>query len=509
MCAAMAVMAVIGCKASKAKVADAGHGTQGTSTSGTGGSASSSGQADGSKQPDAATTAAGTPSHGDAGKTDAGKTDTSQMDAGQVDMSRMDAGKTDAGKADAGKADADAGKADAGKVSDTCTTATPYTAYVSDPQLCVSVFAQNLGAARQMAFAPNGDLFVNNGSVIALWDADHNGTSDSGERATFASASGLGHGIAFSRDGTLVYASSQTTVYRWAYETGSHAAQGSAEVVIANIPSGGHTTRTLAFDSTGRLYVSIGSSSNVDDTQQLWDTRGQVRRYTLPGTIPQGGLDYAQGDVVASGMRNEVGLFFDAQDRLWGVENGRDDLSDTDFGGDIHNDNPGEEINLVDGSGSSFYGYPFCYSEGKLTSGNGAGSQWADQTLDTSIRKTDVFCQDAANVHRPMFVMQAHWAPLGIIQYTGQVLPFNGDFIVTSHGSWDRQPAVGRVLARAHYQNGAIVSVDVIVGQRGASAQELQEGNWDARPVDVRQGPDQALYFSDDQGGRVFKVGHH
>jgi hypothetical protein len=48
--------------------------------------------------------------------------------------------------------------------------------------------------------------------------------------------------------------------------------------------------------------------------------------------------------IIADGLRNEVGLRFDANGQLWGVENGADDLYRADLGGDIHNDNPGEEI---------------------------------------------------------------------------------------------------------------------------------------------------------------------
>jgi len=85
-------------------------------------------------------------------------------------------------------------------------------------------------------------------------------------------------------------------------------------------------------------------------------------------------------------MRNEVGLYVDAQDRLWGVENGRDYLSDPDFGGDIHGDNPGEEINVVDGNGATSYGYPFCYSEFSIPGGKGPGTEWADPSLEPALR---------------------------------------------------------------------------------------------------------------------------
>src|SRR5690349_15647740 len=74
----------------------------------------------------------------------------------------------------------------------------PADVWVSDGRMCVYVYASGLGNPRQMGFAPNGDLFVNNGSVVALFDADHDGASSSSERSTFATASGLNHGIAFS-----------------------------------------------------------------------------------------------------------------------------------------------------------------------------------------------------------------------------------------------------------------------------------------------------------------------
>jgi glucose/arabinose dehydrogenase len=383
----------------------------------------------------------------------------------------------------------------------------PLDVFVSDPRLCVYVYAQDVSGARQLAFAPNGDLFVNARKLIVLWDDDKNGTSDPNERATFGQASGLNHGVVFSRDAKFVYASSATTVFRWAYTTGQRMAQGAAEVVIKGIPDGGHSTRTLAFDSRGRLIVSIGSAGNVDTQKSDWDTRAQIRRYTIPATVPSGGLAYTSGEVLASGMRNEAGIFVDADDRIWGVENGRDNLSDDDLGGDIHNDNPGEEINLVDEQEPKFYGYPLCYTEFKVGGGRGQGTQWADQTLATSMQKTDDYCRNAAMVRPPVYAMPAHWAPLGVIRYTGRALPMNGDLIIGAHGSWNRDPASGRVIARAKLEGNKVTSFEVIVGEKD-SAGKLREGSWSARPVDVRQGPDEAIYVSDDATGRVFKIGY-
>jgi len=379
---------------------------------------------------------------------------------------------------------------------------TPFDVWTNDPNLCVYEFASGLGAPRQMAFAPNGDLFVNNGKVTVLFDSNGDGASSTSERATFGTAPNLNHGIAFSRDGRFLYASSPTTVYRWAYTAGARAAVADAEVVVSGIPDGGHTTRTLVFDSTGRLYVSVGSATNVDSGAELAATRAQLRRFTIPEALPSGGFAYTAGEVFASGMRNEVGLYMDATDRIWGVENGRDVLTRD---GDIHNTNPAEEVNLIDGTGSSYYGYPSCFSEFDLEGGLGRGAQWADPTLETVERKSDPWCRDAANVHPPAYALPAHWAPLGILEYQGTMLPFGHDLIVAAHGSWNAEPAVGRVLARLHRSGDTITSFEPILGERGPD-QKLLQGYWAVRPVDVREAADGALYFSDDLGGHVFKV---
>jgi len=410
-----------------------------------------------------------------------------------------------------GSSDSNGGTgADAGPAPVNCVGTQPYDkAWTADPNMCVYVFASGLTRPRQMAFAPNGDLFVSAGNVTVLWDANKNGAIDgNSEKSTFATASGLNHGLAFSPDYRFIYASSDTTIYRWPYTAGARAASAPVEVAVKGMPGGGHDSRTLVFDSKGRLYVNVGSSDNVEDDAAL-ATRSQIRRFTIPGPIPSGGIDYGTGEIVARGMRNEVGLFIDSQDHLWGVENGRDDLTDPAHGGNVHDDNPGEEINFIDGQGQKFYGYPNCYSEFKMPmGGKGPGTQWADTTLtDKSHIQTDAWCQSIANVHPPAAVMQAHGAPLGIIQYTGHSLPLRDDLVIASHGSWDRQPAVGRLIVRARLRNGAVVSVDPIAGEKGGANGPLQ-GTWEARPVDVRQGPDQALYFSDDQGGRVYKVGY-
>ena len=371
---------------------------------------------------------------------------------------------------------------------------------------CLELYATGLSQARQMAFAPNGDLLVKAGiSVFVLSDADKDGVISPTEMTQFAAPSGgTTHGVALG--GGFVYASSDTTIYRFPYANGDKVTKGPEEIVVKGIPGAGHFTRTLAFDAQGRLYVNVGSAGNVDEAPLELALRGMIRRFTLPKTIPKGGLDYTNGEVWASGMRNEVGFSFDSLGRAWGVENGRDSLYDTELGL-IGNENPAEEINRLDGPGARFFGYPYCWTESSIDGGLGAGTQWADDTITPSLRKTDDWCRDTTQVHPPAYALQGHAAPLGVVRYEGDSLPLDGDLVVAEHGSYLRTPPVGRILVRAKLAGDAVVGVEPLVGEADGAG-KLKEGTWDARPVDVRVGPDGAVYFSDDLGERVFRLGY-
>lgn len=223
-----------------------------------------------------------------------------------------------------------------------------------------------------------------------------------------------------------------------------------------------------------------------------------------PSPLPLGGVDYAAGEVFASGMRNEVGLAFDSTGRMWGVENGSDSVYLPQFG-NIADDNPAEEINRLDLPGSRHFGHGFCWSEYAIDGGGGPKTKWA--YWGYPLAQTDAWCRDAENVHPPSAVMHGHWASLGVAEYTGSSLPWNGDLLVTSHGSAFLAPPVGRLLARAHVVGGAIQGpVTPIAGH--AVDGGLEEGTWDLRPVDIRTGPDGAVYVSDDLGHRIFRLGY-
>jgi glucose/arabinose dehydrogenase len=373
------------------------------------------------------------------------------------------------------------------------------------------VFAQNVTGARQMAFAPNGDLFVGgNGQVTVLFDGNGDGVSDASERTTFATVPSGNHGLALTA--THIYASSTTTVYRWPYTSGDRVATGPMETVLSGIPSGGHSTRTLLVDAQNRLYVSIGSASNVDmpsDQTMPEQYRAVIRRYSL-ASIPAGGYAYdTDGELFASGLRNEVGLSIDSKGRMWGVENGRDNLM---VGGDIHYDNPGEEVNLFDvNRPGRFYGYPYCWSEGIWmdATAKGLGTQHLDPDVPGAY--TEAKCQDASVVVPPAFVLGAHVAPLDVVEYRGAAYPaeMQGNMFVTSHGSWNREIAqVGPLIIRLKMGANGPTEAQNFLGKENAATHELTQGMWAIRPVSIRIDKAGLLTWSDDTTATVNKIGY-
>jgi len=281
---------------------------------------------------------------------------------------------------------------------------------------------------------------------------------------------------------------------------------------VNNIPCCHHVSRTVTVDeSTGAFYVSVGSGSNVDPDS----THARIHRFnaSLFSNVP---MDWSKGDIFADGLRNEVGLAFDPMGRLWGVENGCDSLVRQDLGGDIHNDNPAEEVNLFS-TGGKFYGYPYCWSEYKLPPGvgGGPGTQWLHPQFIGDGTHTDQWCKSTDNVVRPVWSMAAHQAPLDIKFYVGRTFPskyFGGAF-VSLHGSWNRNPPQGYRVNFLAMQSGLPVAEEPLLRHDGSGE------NWpnNFRPVSLANAPcfdgaddtKDCLFVSSDASGQIVKVGYY
>lgn len=328
----------------------------------------------------------------------------------------------------------------------------------------VRVFAAGLGRARFLAWSPEGDLVVSdlNGRVLIVPARDP--VSAPVAPVVFAQGLQNPHGLAF-HDGYL-YVAETTRVTRFAWQGGRPAA-GAPEVVIPDLPAGGHATRTIGFGPDGKLYLSIGSSCNVC-------VETDPRRATIMQFDPDG----RNGRVFARGLRNAVGFVWrPGTTELWATNNGRDYLGD---------DQPPETINLVrDGDN---FGWPACVN------GTMPDPQFGSPT-------------SCANVTRPAVEMQAHSAPLGLAFYTGGMFPaaYRGDLFVAFHGSWNRSAPTGYQLVRVRFDPTGRPTGQV---EPFVTGWLQPDGSAWGRPVDPSVGPDGALYLSDDTRGVIYRISY-
>lgn len=366
---------------------------------------------------------------------------------------------------------------------------------------------------RGIDLAPNKDIIVVDRSlgVFAFWEDDDNKVKSA---QLLDNSLGLNHGIRF--HGGYIYMSSSSTVYRWPYSKDEHFRKPltSETVVIRNIPTGGHVTRTIEFDDKGRLYLSIGSRTNIDEDS----SRSRVVRFDLSKSdLP---IDFEDGEVFADGTRNSVAIRFDNKGRLWGVENGIDNIGVSDETrkdlGDVHVYNPAEEVNIfLEENKDKFYGYPYCWSEGigpdpdrpSFPKGKGPLTQWATK-LDNP-PYDDEWCRDESNVIKPVYAFPAHVAPLDIIFYTSDKFPGykNNVAFVSFHGSWNTPDGkeVGRKVEKLKLdKKGNPVSSEPFFWGPNST--------WKYRPVGLVVAPCKAykecLYITDDNDGNIISIGY-
>ena len=214
-----------------------------------------------------------------------------------------------------------------------------------------------------------------------------------------------------------IYVGNIDSVVRIPYQNGDLKARGSAEF-IATLPAGrGHSTRDVQFSPDGKkMYVSVGSGSNVDDpdTTPHEKNRADVLEFNPDGSAMR---------VYAYGIRNCVGLALNPMTgELWCSVNERDALGD--------NLVPDYITHIQDGG---FYGWPWWYMGGHQDPRHeGKHPELKDKVIT------------------PDVILNPHFASLEMTFYSGGQFPaeYNGDIFACEHGSWNRNVRAGYELIR-------------------------------------------------------------
>ena len=324
--------------------------------------------------------------------------------------------------------------------------------------LKISIFADKLNTPRVLLFDQLGNLLVSamgEGSVYAI--------KPDQTKIKLISNLNSPHGLAI-KDGYL-YIAETDKVQRYTYDL-ANLKLGLAEKLFDLPADGEHVTRTIKFGADNMLYVSVGSSCNVCREQD--DRRAVILKYNP--------ADWTY-EIFSRGLRNTV--FFINNPRTnqwWGNDMGRDYLGDN---------LPPDELNILQGGKN--YGWPICY-----------GNKINDRNFDKNVY-IQAPCQ---NTVAPIWSYQAHNAPLGLVFIDSLIFPqeWQGDLLVSLHGSWNRSVPDGYKVVHLKVEG------DKVTGSEDFITGFLQGSSAIGRPVDLVFGPDGALYLSDDKAGVIYRI---
>lgn len=328
----------------------------------------------------------------------------------------------------------------------------------------IALFAE-AESARMMVFSPGGVLLVSEpdeARVVALPDPKHSGKAE--RSVVVLDKLTEPHGLAFYQGRLYVAERDKVRTYDWD-EANLRATN---PQLLADLPGrGGHSTRTVLFHKD-KMYVSAGSSCNVCVEKD--PRRAAVMEFNPDGT----GMK-----IFAKGLRNAVGMAVNPKtNTIWVTVNGTDSLGD---------DVPPEVINDLGQNGGDF-GWPYCYG---------------NRVPDTKFSSTSAdHCKDMIP---PKVQMQAHSAPLGLAFNEGTAFPveYRNNIFVAFHGSWNRSVPTGDKVVRVKLdEKGQPVggTEDFITGWQD------ERGRRSGRPAGIVFGEDGAMYVSDDQAGRIYRV---
>ncbi|MBI3726870.1 MAG: sorbosone dehydrogenase family protein [Burkholderiales bacterium] len=369
--------------------------------------------------------------------------------------------------------------------------------------LAVSVYAQGLDHPRMLHVLPNGDVLVAESNAPAVHDtvsglkrvkkwvesmvkgsagaqvksADRitllRGMDSQGKATTRTIfLQGLHSPFGMALVGDYLYVANTDAIMRYPYQRGQTQITDPG-IKLVDLPAGKinhHWTKDLVASPDGlRLYVSVGSNSNV----------GENGMDKEAGRAAIHEIDIATGRmrVFASGLRNANGLAWQPQSgALWAAVNERDEL-----GNDLV---PDYMTSVVDGA---FYGWPYSYF---------------GQHVDVRVKpqRPDLVAKAIA----PDYALGAHTASLGLTFYSAKLLPerYVGGAFIGQHGSWNRQPHSGYKVIFVPFANGMPSGApqDVLTGFLTA------DGKAKGRPVGVAVDAAGALMVADDVGNIIWRV---
>lgn len=335
-------------------------------------------------------------------------------------------------------------------------------------------------SARELAFAPDGDLFVGTGgsTVYVVRRAESGNPASAQIYVCIDDAPDAG--VAYGNN--ALYVGTQHAIWR---------VQGAQQTKLASVRTGNpppgsdgdvHTSTSVTLDGA-TLYASVGSSCNA--CVETDSTRATVGRVSNGRYTP-----------IATHIRNAIALAIDSSTHaLWASNAGQDELPPP---------HPYEFFDDVSAHRAPVdYGWPFCYENHRRKPGS--NEHCATQAI-------------------PLIVFPAYETPIGATFYpAGQrgayafPKPYGGGAFVTLHGSWHgpaqglpgyEPPRVvfipmngGKPAKPVNWSNPAAQWAEFVGGYQDGGT-----SNRAGRPTGIAVGPQGDLFIADDQTGAIYRI---
>jgi glucose/arabinose dehydrogenase/mono/diheme cytochrome c family protein len=389
------------------------------------------------------------------------------------------------------------------------------------------VVIDSIGHARHLAVNDNGDIYVKltfnskmngGGGTVGLRDMDNDGKADSVVYFGDYKDEG-GSAVGMSIHNGYLYTSTVRQVLRTKLTPGKLVPENKTEVMFtdedSNVTSNWHTTKPVAFDDKGYMYIPFGGPSDagqdikygpigipggkgLDPSPEL-EKHGGIWRFDANKT----NQTQKDGTRFSTGIRSVVGMQWNPADKsLYAVVNGIDNFHTlypevfTPWQAAVL---PSETLIKVT-EGSNF-GWPYAYYDqiqGKnlLQPGYGGDGKIVGR---------------AASFDKPVIGFPGHWAPMDILFYRGDQFPErykNGAFIAF-HGSTDRAPypQAGYIVCFVPFENGMSTGKWEVFAD-GFTGVDTVANTSEAiyRPMGLATGPDGSLYISESNKGKIWRV---
>ncbi|MCU8032149.1 PQQ-dependent sugar dehydrogenase [Shewanella sp. SM73] len=324
----------------------------------------------------------------------------------------------------------------------------------------LSLYASDIGDAKQMAMGADGTLFVGSnksGTIHALVDSNQDGRVD--KRYVIAKGLESPDAIAF-HNGDL-FVATENQIVRFVDIEQRLRRPSRPKEIYSDLPySEKKSSRAINFGPDGRLYVSIGAPCNVCEAPVPYSSIIAIN------------VDTGASEQIAAGVRDASGFDWSPIDKkLWFADQGRDWMGDN---------LPPDEINRIDVIGSH-YGFPYLH---------------ASSVVEPAYEKPKNL-----KITLPMYELPAHVAPTGLAFYRGSQFPdiYHNQLFVAENGSWNRSSKVGYQVVMLKIEDQKVVSRETVVS--------FLDGEFPvARPFALLSASDGAMYISDDLKGNVYRL---